>query len=111
MFDWKALRKEAGLTQNQVVEKINAHGFDWYQSTVHNIEAGLRNVNFFEGLLLCDLYRVDVPTMERKMMEYSEVFEAAEQAVLDDESPNVVMSLALVSIARSLEKLAWKEFN
>ena len=49
--------------------------------------------------------------MKGKMMEYSDVFEAAEQAILDGEESMVVMSLALVSIARSLEKLAWKEFN
>ena len=48
--------------------------------------------------------------MKGKTMKYSAEFEAAEQALMDDES-DVVMSLALVSIARSLEKLAWKEFN
>lgn len=50
--------------------------------------------------------------MKGKMMEYSADFEAAEQALIDDAcDSDVVMSLALVSIARSLEKLAWKEFN
>ncbi len=48
--------------------------------------------------------------MRGKMMEYSAEFEAAEEALINDKA-NVVMSLALVSIARSLEKLAWKEFN
>ena len=65
-LDWKNWRKQAGLTQNDVIEMMNLRGFKWHQSTLYKIETGQRDITFLEGLRLCAVYDIDIFEEMRK---------------------------------------------
>lgn len=63
-MNWQQLRKNAKLTQLDVVKQMNELGFSFHQSTIHNIEKGTRDVSFREGLFLIRIFDVKIQDIE-----------------------------------------------
>lgn len=53
----RALRKNAGLTQEQVITKMQLMGFSITRSSYSKIECGISNISVPELLALKDLYQ------------------------------------------------------
>jgi transcriptional regulator with XRE-family HTH domain len=54
----KALRKEAGLTQKQLAEKLQLQGHEFSDLTILRIEQGTRFVPDYEVVILADFFKV-----------------------------------------------------
>ena len=54
----KALRKESGLKQTEIVEYMNNKGFSVHGYTISRWESGVRKPSVEEFFALCDLYKI-----------------------------------------------------
>lgn len=54
------LRKQFGLSQAGLVERLAEHGLVWHQQTVVRVEAGTRSVRATELFVLCDVFGLNV---------------------------------------------------
>jgi transcriptional regulator with XRE-family HTH domain len=59
-------RKMAGLTQEQLSERLN-----WHRSTVAKIENGERRLDVPEFLSICRVLKADPETMIRRVVQWS----------------------------------------
>lgn len=55
----RKLRKEAGLTQEQVVAKLQLKGLETSRSSYSQIECGTYNIRISELVILAELFKVD----------------------------------------------------
>ncbi|MCM1126900.1 MAG: helix-turn-helix domain-containing protein [Lachnospiraceae bacterium] len=55
----RALRKQAGLTQEQVITHLQLQGLDISRSSYSQIECGTYNIRISELIALADLFQVD----------------------------------------------------
>lgn len=55
----RKLRKEAGLTQEQVVAKLQLKGLETSRSSYSQIECGTYNIRISELVTLAELFKVD----------------------------------------------------
>ena len=58
----RKLRKEAGLTQEQVVAKLQLKGLETSRSSYSQIECGTYNIRISELVTLAELFKVDFNT-------------------------------------------------
>ena len=55
----RKLRKQAGLTQEQVVAKLQLKGLETSRSSYSQIECGTYNIRISELVTLAELFKVD----------------------------------------------------
>lgn len=55
----RKLRKEAGLTQEQVVARLQLKGLETSRSSYSQIECGTYNIRISELVTLAELFKVD----------------------------------------------------
>ncbi len=102
----RALRGEAGLSQDEIAEGMAAAGFPvWTKQTVADVERGTRKVSLDE---LAGLADVTECTLERLLSPDDELSDDAERRarlLLGLEEPKTPDGLEAVTDERSMEKL------
>lgn len=56
----KQIRESKGITQEVIVQKMKEKGFEFFQSTIYNIEKGNRRVSLGEAVALGKCLEVDI---------------------------------------------------
>lgn len=64
----KQIREIKGITQEVIVQKMKEKGFEFFQSTIHNIEKGNRRVSLGEAVALGQCLEVSIEELSRPTM-------------------------------------------
>lgn len=59
----RALRREAGLSQEQLAALVTARGLNWWQSTVQKVETGQRALTLADVEALAAVYQMSIDDM------------------------------------------------
>lgn len=64
----KQIREIKGITQDVIVQKMKEKGFEFFQSTIHNIEKGNRRVSLGEAVALGQCLEVNIEELTKPKM-------------------------------------------